>query len=266
MADDARGASGAPISPDEGPGCFLIAVKTRLQAAAARRAATSRRQLAERLVRLMDDAGVTQRALATASGVSQPHISRVLAGEVNASHEVYARLGAVLGADFAARFYPTTGPVIRDRHQARMLELLLGRLHPRWRPLIEVAVRRPSRGWIDAVLHEPREQVIVASELQSELRRLEQLVRWQVAKAESLPSWDGWTHLGGDPSISRLLVVRRTRGTRAGATEFAHQLRSAYPAHPDDALAALVGTEPWPGAALVWAVLDGGEPRFAGGR
>ena len=63
----------------------------------------------------------------------------------------------------------------------------------------EVAVHRPSRGWIDAVLHEPRERLVVASELQSELRRLEQMVRWQAAKADSLPSWDGWPHLGEDP-------------------------------------------------------------------
>jgi hypothetical protein len=147
-----------------------------------------------------------------------------------------------------------------------MLEALLEHLHPRWHPFTEVAVRRPSRGWIDAVLHEPREAVAVASELQSELRRLEQLIRWSAEKAASLPSWDGWSSLGTEPRIERLLVVRRTRATRAVAASFAAQLRIAYPAHPDDALAALGGTSPWSGAAMVWAVVEARGARFVSGR
>jgi len=138
--------------------------------------------------------------------------------------------------------------------------------HPRFARYTEVGVRRPSRGWIDALLHEPRERLAIASELQSELRRLEQLVRWQAAKAESLPSWEGWPHLGEEPAISRLLVVRRTRATRAVTAEFARQLRVAYPAHPDDALAALAGTASWPGPALVWATVDAKGARLVPGR
>ena len=99
------------------------------------------------------------------------------------------------------------------------------------------------------------------------LRRIEQQIRWHAMKAESLPSWDGWPQLGSEePRISRLLVVRRTRATRAVAAEFARQLRVAYPAHPDDALASLLGTEPWPGSALVWMVVEHGAARWAGGR
>jgi hypothetical protein len=60
--------------------------------------------------------------------------------------------------------------------------------------------------------------------------------------------------------------VRRTRATRAVAAEFARQLRLACPVHPDDALAALTGTAPWPGAALVWVTLDARGARFAQGR
>jgi hypothetical protein len=66
--------------------------------------------------------------------------------------------------------------------------------------------------------------------------------------------------------VSRLLVVRRTRATRAVVAEFGRQLRVAYPAHPDDALAALTGTEPWPGAALVWMVVEGRSARWVSGR
>ena len=44
------------------------------------------------------------------------------------------------------------------------------------------------------------------------------------------------------------------------------QLRAAYPAHPDDALAALTGGPQWPGPALVWSVVDARATRLVGGR
>ena len=234
--------------------------------AAGRAADRAHRALVVDLERASADAGVSARELARASGVDSGYLSRILSGTVRPSLDTYARLSVPMGLDLSAHLYQNTGPAIRDRHQARLLELLLGHLHPRWHAFTEVAVRRPSRGWIDAALHAARENVLVASELQSELRRLEQLVRWQGAKADALPSWEGWPHLDQEPRISRLLLVRRTRATRAIASEFARQLRLAYPAHPDDALAALTGTAPWPGPALVWAVLDRGEPRLVAHR
>jgi transcriptional regulator with XRE-family HTH domain len=226
----------------------------------------ARRSLAADLARLRADAGLTQTALGAVAGMDRSVISRIESGLLEPTLETYHRLAAALGADLSTRLYPNTGPAIRDRHQAPMLEALLTVLHPRWNPFTEVAVRRPSRGWIDAALHDPREGVLVAGELQSELRRLEQLVRWSAEKAASLPSWDGWVHLGPEPRVSRLLVVRRTRATRAVVAEFERQLRVAYPAHPDDALAALTGTAPWPGSAMIWATIDRGAARLVGGR
>jgi hypothetical protein len=66
--------------------------------------------------------------------------------------------------------------------------------------------------------------------------------------------------------VRRLLIVRRTRATRQVAAEFAGQLRVAYPAHPDDAIASLTGRDPWPGNALVWMTLEGGSARLVSGR
>jgi transcriptional regulator with XRE-family HTH domain len=237
----------------------------RVARASARAVARVHRILAEDIDRLRGDAGLTVTSLARAAGVDRSYLHRVLAGTERPSHETYARLAVALGADLACRLYPDTGPLVRDRHQARMLEMLLKGLHPRWQVYPEVAVRRPSRGWIDAVLHDAREGVVVAVEIQSEFRRLEQLVRWSAEKAASLPSWDGWASLGEEPRTSSLLVVRRTRATRGTAAAFAGQLRVAYPAHPDDALAALTGTAPWPGAALIWSVIDGADARLSAG-
>ena len=259
------------VAPDKGQisgtgSTRPVPTTTRFEATVRRRVAELYRRIGEDVRQLREDAGLSRLALARAAGVSVAYVGRNEDVGERPSHETQVRLGLVLGADLTTRLYPNTGPLIRDRHQARMLEGLLGQLHPRWHPHTEVAVRRPSRGWIDVVLHEQREAVAVASELQSELRRLEQIIRWSAEKAASLPSWDDWGRLGPEPRIERLLVVRRTRATRETATSFANQLRAAYPAHPDDALAALTGVAPWPGAALVWSVLDALGARLVGGR
>ena len=237
-----------------------------LEAEIRRATVTRHAKLADDLLRLREDAGVSQAQLARVSRVDRRYLARIESGRERPSIETYQRLATALGADLSTRLYPNTGPAIRDRIQARILELVLERAHPRWARYGEVRVTRPESGWIDLLLHDPVARLAVASEIQSELRRLEQLVRWSTVKADALPSWDGWTHLGDRPAISRLLLVRRTRATKAVVSEHARQLRIAYPAHPDDAIAALTGTAPWPGPALVWVVLDGARSRLASGR
>ena len=221
--------------------------RTRLQLEADRHAATLRLRLVEDLRRLRDDAGVRQADIARIAGVSPSLLSRLEAGECRPTLETYARIAAALGADLAARVYPQTGPRIRDRHQARMAEVLIGSLHPRWQVTPEVAVRSPVRGWIDLALHDPGAQLVVAGELESELRRLEQLIRWSAQKADAIGAG------------SRLLVVRWTRHNRAAVEAARRLLREAYPADPRDALDALTGTATWPGPALVWARIDRGR-------
>ena len=84
---------------------------------------------------MVSDAGISQRLLASASGLPQSTVSDILAGRVDPTLETYARLGAVLGADISAKFFPTTGPQVRDRHQGRILEVLLQERHPRVGPV-----------------------------------------------------------------------------------------------------------------------------------
>lgn len=208
--------------------------------------------------RLREDSGLTRAALARAAGIDASYLGDIKAGSARPSHEICLRIAISLGADLPLRLYPSTGPVVRDRLQAPILEALLAGLHPRWHAFAEIATRRPSRGWIDAGLHDPRARVFVATEIQSELRRIEQLLRWSEAKADSVPSWEGWPRLGDEPAISRLLIVRESRTNQAIAAEFRRVLRTAYPADPRDALAALRGPDAWPGPALIWAARDGG--------
>ena len=231
-------------------------------AEARRKANRAHRALAEDVRRLREDAGISCQHLAAAAAINPGFVRRIEEGGERPSVDTYAKLALALGADLSLRLYPNTGPSIRDRHQARILEALIGLLDPRWKAYPEVAVRRPSRGWIDIVLQDQRAGVVVATEIQSELRRLEQLLRWLPEKVASLPSWEGWAQLGAVATTSQLLVVRSTRATRTIGREFERQLAAAYPAHPADALAALTGTAPWPGAALIWAEIERDRVRF----
>ena len=205
---------------------------------------------------LREDAAMSVAALARAASLDPGFVAQIEAGSANPSIETCQRLAMALGADVPLRAYPNTGPAVRDRHQAAIAELVLATAHPRWARFAEIAVRRPVRGWIDLGLHDRTARVFVASEIQSELRRLEQLARWADAKAGSLPSWKGWPELGDEPAVSRLLIVRETRTNRAIAEEHRRFLQTVYPADGRDALEAIVGAAGWPGAAVLWAARD----------
>jgi transcriptional regulator with XRE-family HTH domain len=66
-------------------------------------------------------AGVSQRQLGAAVGVSGTHVARLERAEVaGASVQLFARLFAVLGMRLSARPYPE-GPPLRDVAHARLL-------------------------------------------------------------------------------------------------------------------------------------------------
>lgn len=243
---------------------------TKLQREAARRAVELRRALARQLLELREDAGASQEDLARVGGLSQGYVARIEAGTVSPTLETYCAAAAAIGGELAARIYPHTGPAIRDRHQAPIVEALVALLHPRWRALPEVPVRAPSRGVVDLVLHDPGPPpVLVAAEVESVVRRLEQRLRWHAEKASALPSSDVWRAIveaeGERPAISRMLVLRSTRATRDLGCRFAQTLAAAYPARAADAYAALAAGAPWPGPSVLWAALDGGRARILAG-
>jgi transcriptional regulator with XRE-family HTH domain len=237
-------------------GVVYSAMSSRVQREGLRRAAVITHALAEDVRRLRTDAGVSQRALARAAGVDQSVISRLEAGIEVPSIETYARLGSALGADLSIKLYPNTGPAIHDRRQAPIVEALLRDLDARWRAWPEVGVRQPVRGWIDVVLVDQIRRIAVATEVESSILRLEQLIRWANAKASALDSSRTWPfEIAGDPpSVDRLLILRGTRANAEIAATFAETLRSAYPGDPWQALGSLRGTTIWPGPSLLWAV------------
>jgi len=212
------------------------------------------------LERLRNDAGISRSRLAEAAGIDPGYLTRVFAGERKPTVAVLVALCRALGADLSIRAFPTTGPNIHDKSQAAIVEELLRIVHPTWLRSVEVAVVRPSRGFIDLVLQ--RIPDVVATEVQTRIDRLEQQIRWSRDKAASLPSSDLWQRILGDRSICRLLVLRNTPANREMARRFEATLRAAYPARAADVFAAL--TEPdrgWPGDGILWADLRGGKAR-----
>jgi transcriptional regulator with XRE-family HTH domain len=233
---------------------------TRLRQEAERRARAIVRSVGDEFRVAREDANLSQRQVAQAAGLSQSHLAEIEAGTTEPSISMIVAVAAALGGDASLRFFPGTGPTLRDRIQAPMVEAVLRILHPRWSRFPELPVRHPVKGVIDLVLVDPAASLLVATEFHSQLRRLEQQIRWARDKADAL----GSTSIGKlalrseeQPITSRLLVLRSTRATRSLATEFESTLAAAYPASTSDVVASLTGDSPWPGAGIVWVRLDG---------
>ena len=141
---------------------------------AGHRARQIRRLQGEELRRIRLDAGVSLTRVATHAGISAAHLSRIEAGTANPSIDVLTAIAVALGADLRIRYFAGSGPRLHDRFQAPIVEALIGALDPRWRVELEVPVSQPSRGVIDVVLHDRGGSVVVACEVASEIRRLEQ--------------------------------------------------------------------------------------------
>jgi transcriptional regulator with XRE-family HTH domain len=167
------------------------------------------RALGAALRQMREDAGRSQATIARAAGVSTGHLCEIEAGDAEPSLLVLERIGMALGADLGVRYFANTGPRIRDHLQVAMGEALLHELHRRWRARPEVPVYRPVHGVIDLVLEQVEGSTTVATEIHSQVRRVEQQIRWQVQKADGL----GLQPDQAGRSVSRLLMLRNTQAT-----------------------------------------------------
>lgn len=235
---------------------------TRLIQAARRRHRGALRAVVDELRGLREDAGLSQAVVARAATISPSYLSEIEAGRTSPTLQTLHALAAVLGCDLSIRLFPNAGPAIRDRFQARIIEALLRTLGTRWSARIEVPVQRPVRGVIDVVLTDRTSGLLVATEVHSDLRRVEQQLRWATLKADALALQATGVRTAAPP-VSRLLILRSTERTRALATELAATFAAAYPADPGAALRALTsGDVPWPGPALLSATVRGTDVRL----
>lgn len=203
---------------------------------------------------LRTEAGVTQLRLAACAGIAQSYLWKIEHGQGQPSLETLTAIGACLGADLGVRYFPGTGPRIRDRMQAPMIEALLRCLDPHWRGMPEVPVPA-ARGVIDLVLTRERDRSTVVCECHSEVRRLELVLRRAFEKTVAIgPRFEE----GRAPTT--LLLLRSTEGTRAIAKAYQSTLGEAFPGRAADAFAALTCAEvAWPGSTLLWATVTGGH-------
>jgi transcriptional regulator with XRE-family HTH domain len=251
-------------------------MRTRLQVAADRASAAQLRAIGEELRSLREDSGLSRAAVARVAGIHPSYVRLVESGQREASLAVLHRVAAALGADASLRLFPNSGPPIRDHIQVRMIEAFLSVLHPSWQRYPEVPVHRPVRGVIDLVIAHPPSGRVVSVEAHSDLRRLEQQLRWAAEKTDALPSAAVWPALtAGDrpATVSRILLLRSTRSTRSLARSFPETFAAAYPADPTSLLDGLLDpSTSWPGSGLLWVSLEGnsvaiirGVPRGARG-
>jgi DNA-binding XRE family transcriptional regulator len=238
--------------------------RLRLRIEAARRADGIGRAVGESFRHAREDAGLPQRKVAEVAGVSSSHYAEIEIGSAHPSLEAMAAISLALGGELSVRFHSGTGPRIRDRIQAAMVEAVLRVLDPRWAHFVEVPVYRPAVGVIDLVLAERATDLLVAAEFHSQLRRLEQQIRWARGKADSLPS-TSIGELSRRTAVDRLLVLRSTRETRALAVDFAKTLSSAYPARTSEIVEALRGEARWPGSGIAWVHRDGNRTHLMDG-
>jgi transcriptional regulator with XRE-family HTH domain len=236
--------------------------RTRAAHIAGRQQLELRRAVGAEIRRLREDAGLSIRRLAAAAGISHSLLAAIEAGDVSPSFEVLSRIAGALGGRPVVRIEPGAGPLVRDHIQAAMLQGCVREAHQRWRRFLEVNVYRPVRGSIDLVLDDPDEPITVATEAHSQLRRLEQQIRWGTMKADALAN-GGARELGSIrgpmTNVSRLLLLRVTTGNLAVVRAYADVMAAAHPANHAEAIAALTGTTPWPGPALVWMDVTNGK-------
>jgi transcriptional regulator with XRE-family HTH domain len=213
--------------------------------------------------RMRVDAGLSQRRLAEMAGIDHAFLSLIERGLREPSLAVLLAVATALGGTVSVRLYPGTGPRLTDPIQARITEAFVRVLDPRWTRMVEVPVHRPARGVIDIVVHDQSSGIVVATEIQSELRRLEQQIRWSHEKAGSLPSSEFWRFLERQPRIDQVLVLRSTRANRELAKRFSETLAVAFPADPVEAYEALTTPDAaWPGSAILWATVEGDVARI----
>lgn len=238
----------------------MAVTKKRVQGEAARRVRHLQLHSGEEIRRLRLEAGVSVADLANVVGIHRSYIPMIEAGRAHPSVEVLAAIGVALGADLSIRYFAGAGPRLHDRFQAEMIETLLRRLDRRWQPSVEVAIDRPARGVIDLVLTDRVGRVVVAAEAQSELRRLEQQIRWASEKADGLARQIAEREPDAGQTISRLLVLRSTIATRDLARQFEATLTAAYPARTAAVVRTLTTPDStWPGPGIIWIRLDAGH-------
>ena len=191
-------------------------------------------------------AGVSQAALARASGVSRSVMCRMEQGDPDVSARIRARSVSALGADFRIAVYPAGAPLIHDAAHARIVEAVLDLCDPTWHPTVEAPVPGPGRRSTDIRLDRGDQTVLM--EVETHVRALEAVIREgtgkQAAVAEVVPAGQ---------QIHIVLVLPPTRHHRALVNAHPGIVAAAFPASDVGLSKALASPDvDWPGNGILW--------------
>lgn len=244
-------------------GSAVPSARSRIRIDGARRLHEVIRGVGVEIRRQREDQGVGQATIARAAGLSPAHLCAIESGASPGSLGALANIASALGARLDVRIVPSSGTPLRDHLQAAMVEAFIRVLHPAWGRHLEVPVQYPVRGVIDVVLVHRDRPLVVAIEAQSEIRRLEQQLRWANEKARALLNSEIVAAIREPdvppPRVHQVLLLRSTAATRDLARRFEATLATAYPARAFDVWRALTGEAPWPGSGVVWVRVDRGQ-------
>lgn len=186
-------------------------------------------------------AGLSQRAVADALGVSHATIGRFeRLAPFDPSLEFVAAYCAVVGPDLALRAYPAGDP-IRDRAQLALLDRLRARIHPdlRWRTEVPLPADGDLRAW-DAEIRGRRPQPWRARvEAETNVSDGQALQRRLTLKDRD------------DPDGHLILLLSDTRANRAAIRTLRHGLRELLPLGTRELMAALAGGRDPRGSGIV---------------
>lgn len=198
---------------------------TRILDEATRLGTRLRRELGEELRRARHAAGLSQRHVARALGVSAATISRVerwLVKDLTVQH--LARHAAVVGLALRANMFPVGSP-IRDAGQLRLLNRLEPHVRPPWRWVLEMLVAPNDLRAFDAGAVRPGCRI--GFDAWSRVRDVQHQARASLRKQL-------------DGGMDRLILVfSDTEANRRAVGEAGEALRRAFPLSTRQVLEAL---------------------------
>jgi transcriptional regulator with XRE-family HTH domain len=183
-------------------------------------------------------AGVTQRQVAEAAGISHTELSRIERGlALWVSFNTLVVIAAVLGLDLPLRAFPVGSP-IRDRAQLELLAKFRALLPTdlTWRTEVPLRIQRDLRAW-DAVVGGHGWNVPVDAE--TRLRDVQ-----AVSRRAGLKRRD-------DGAEIMILLVADTRNNRQVLRLAKPDLAAEFPVPGRELLASLSARERPPGSAIV---------------
>ena len=178
-------------------------------------------------------------------------ICELEAGDSTVGLEIRRRAAIALGADLRVNVYPGATPMLHDAAHAWIIERLLARRHPRWRPETEARVPGVGRLSTDVRLSTPGTVVLI--EVETHVARWDAVVRRCFEKRERVRD-----AAPPDLKVYAVLCLPPTRHHRNLVAELADYAHASFPMPPDQLRRALEDGTDWPGDGILW--MAGGPP------